>query len=526
MASKTMNGNNIKIFGDYQTPLYFAREVCSLIKKQHNIAPEFIIEPNCGLGNFLVAAQEFFTTSALFGFDISKEYVKATQNKLPHFAQNIICNDLLKNNVRNFMDIKPSSEVLIIGNPPWATNSQISKISGNNLPKKTNLKNLSGLDCKMGSSNFDICEYMILRLIQDFSDANTTFGILCKQSVARNVFEEVAKNKIKCSDFRMYNFDARKVFNVGVDACLLLFKISTNAHCLNQCNIYDFDNPSNIISTLNYTNKKMYSCLDKNSINLDGRCCFEWRQGIKHDCASVMELKKSDKIYINKQNQRLELEDTFIYPLVKSSDIKSMQLDKIDRYVIVTQKKPRENTAKIQTIAPKTWDYLNSHIYEFQKRKSVIYKDSPNFAMFGVGEYSFKKYKVAISGFYKTPLFSLISTDKAVMLDDTCYFLSFDSFNEAYMMMLLLNSKPVQNFLTSIAFLNSKRPYTKKILQRIDIKKAFENTAFDELRKIETTLKNPPYFTKEMYDELRNLVFDLDKKSAEIELQYYNTKGE
>ena len=69
------------------------------------------------------------------------------------------------------------------------------------MPKKTNLKNLSGLDCKMGSSNFDICEYMILYLIQDFIDTNTTFGILCKQSVARNVFEEVAKNKIKCSRF-------------------------------------------------------------------------------------------------------------------------------------------------------------------------------------------------------------------------------------------------------------------------------------------------------------------------------------
>ena len=155
----------------------------------------------------------------------------------------------------------------------------------------------------------------------------------------------------------------------------------------------------------------------------------------------------------------------------------------------------------------------------------MIYKDSPNFAMFGVGEYSFKKYKVAISGFYKKPLFSLISADKAVMLDDTCYFLSFDNFDEAYMIMLLLNSKPVQNFLTSIAFLNSKRPYTKKILQRIDIKKAFENTTFDELRKIEITLKNYPYFTKEMYLNFRNFIFDLDKRNIEMKFQYYNTKG-
>ena len=421
--------------------------------------------------------------------------------------------------VRNLVDIKPSSEVLIIGNPPWVTNSEISKTNGNNLPQKTNFKNLSGLDSKMGSSNFDICEYMILHLMQDFSDTNATFGILCKQSVARNVFVEIIKNKINCFEYKMYNFDARKVFNVFADACLLVFKISPNANFINQCEIYDFDNPSSVILTLNYTNGKIYSNLNKQVQSIDGECCFEWRQGIKHDCASVMELKKDNGVYINKKNQRLELEDTFIYPLVKSSDIKSMQLDKIDRYVIVTQKKPKENTDKIQHIAPKTWEYLHSHICEFQKRKSVIYKNSPDFAMFGVGEYSFKKYKVAISGFYKKPLFSLISVDKAVMLDDTCYFLSFDNFDEAYAMTLLLNSKPVREFLTSIAFLNSKRPYTKKILQRIDIKKAFNCVTFDELKKIETALKNPSYFTQEIYDEFKNLIFDLDKTNIIIQSQ-------
>lgn len=508
-----MSGNNIKIFGDYQTPLYFAKQVCEIIKKSYPITPDIIIEPNCGLGNFLVAAQEIFTTSKLFGFDISKEYVEITQNKLLNFAQNVFCNDLLKNNVRNFIDIKPSSEVLIIGNPPWATNSQISKINGNNLPKKTNFKNLSGLDCKMGSSNFDICEYMILRLMQDFGDINATFGVLCKQNVARNVFSEIVKNKIKCSSFKIYNFDARKIFNVFADACLLLFKISPNTNFINQCNIYDFDNPSSVILTLHYTNGKIYSNLNKQAQNIDGKCCFEWRQGIKHDCASVMELQKDNEIYINKQKQRVELEDTFIYPLVKSSDIKFMQLDRIDRYVIVTQKKPKENTHKIQNIAPKTWDYLHSHICEFQKRKSVIYKNSPDFAIFGIGEYSFKKYKVAISGFYKKPLFSLISTDKAVMLDDTCYFLSFDNFNQAYTMTLLLNSSLVQEFLTSIAFLNAKRPYTKKILQRIDIKKAFDNITFSQLKEVETALKTPSYFTQEIYLNFKNSILYLGKKN-------------
>lgn len=513
-----MSGNNAKIFGDYQTPLYFAKQVCEIIKKTYRIEPKIIIEPNCGQGNFLLAAQEVFKKSELFGFDISKEYVEIAQKNIPTFAQNIICNDLLKNNLKNMIDVELNSEVFIVGNPPWITNSEVGKISGENLPNKTNFKKLNGLDSKMGSSNFDICEYMILSLIQDFKDINTTFGILCKESVARKVFEEIAKNKIKCFDIRMYSFSAKKVFNVFADACLLLFRISPNASHTNKCQVYDFDKPNEIISTFGYVNGKIYASLDKQTLSIDGECCFEWRQGIKHDCASVMELQKNNETYINKQNQRLEIEDTFVYPLIKSSDIKHIKIDTIDKYVIVTQKKPKESTDKIQSIAPNTWDYLNKHIYDFQKRKSTIYKNSPNFSIFGIGEYSFKRYKVAISGFYKKPLFSLICADKAVMLDDTCYFLSFDSFDEAYIMTLLLNSKSIQRFLASVAFLHSKRPYTKKILQRINVKSAIESTTFDELKTIESTLKNAPYLTPKIYAEFKNSINNLYKNNAKNNL--------
>lgn len=70
--------------------------------------------------------------------------------------------------------------------------------------------------------------------------------------------------------------------------------------------------------------------------------------------------------------------------------------------------------------------------------------------MFGVGDYSFSTYKVGISGFYKKPLFSLLynknELSHPIMLDDTSYFLSFDTYDEAYTCMLLLNSESVQNF--------------------------------------------------------------------------------
>ena len=55
------------------------------------------------------------------------------------------------------------------------------------------------------------------------------------------------------------------------------------------------------------------------------------------------------------------------------------------------------------------------------------------------------------------------------MLDDTCYLLGFDTLGKAAVALGLLNSQPVQDFLESIVFPDSKRPYTKDVLMRINL---------------------------------------------------------
>ena len=75
------------------------------------------------------------------------------------------------------------------------------------------------------------------------------------------------------------------------------------------------------------------------------------------------------------------------------------------------------------------------------------------------------------------------------MVDDTSYFLSFDNYSDAYTCMLLLNSSRVQKFLLSISFQDAKRPYTKKVLQRLDFNKCVHNIAFGELVATEKELK-------------------------------------
>ena len=72
------------------------------------------------------------------------------------------------------------------------------------------------------------------------------------------------------------------------------------------------------------------------------------------------------------------------------------------------------------------------------------------------------------------------------MLDDTCYFIGFDTLAQAEFVWGLLNTELVTDFLKGISFKDSKRMITKEILMRIDLKKVAElesadTTLFDKL---------------------------------------------
>ena len=363
----------------------------------------------------------------------------------------------------------------------------------------------TNVDAITGASNFDICEYIILQLIHEYRDSNTVIAMLCKTSVARNVFMELKRNGISFSACDILEFDAAKVFGITASACVLVVVLSENAVSPEICNVYDFENPEVIQSKFGYKNGQFCNNLGVDAEDFDGQCCFEWRQGVKHDCAKVMELTVKNGTFQNGQKEEVQIEDALVFPLVKSSMFKAPVIDHFSKYVIVTQKKAREETEHLAWELPKTWKYLNDNIESFENRKSVIYRGAPPFSMFGVGNYSYAKYKVGVSGFYKQPLFSLLYSGdgKPVMTDDTSYFICFEQYDMAYVAMLLLNSAKVQEFLTRIAFLDAKRPYTKKVLERIDFEKIVEALTMDELMETEKALSLPHYATTPMYDAFK-----------------------
>lgn len=499
-----MSGNLQKEFGDYQTPLDFALLVCNYIKECLEINPSVIVEPTCGVGNFVNASLNTFSSiKKVYGIDINEEYtVVCKENNKNDDRVEIICNNFFTFDTKKLA--KGTEDVLVIGNPPWAMNSDLNF----NLPDKINFKNLSGMDAITGGSNFDICEYMILKLIEEFNNTNTAITMLCKTSVARNVLLELNRNDRHVEYVKMLKFNATKIFNIGASACLLVIKLSKTEKNYEQCEVMDIENPKKIVDIIKVKGGALSSAVAEVE-DFEGECEFIWRQGVKHDCASVMELTKNEEgIYLNKKKEKLDIEDILVYPLIKSSLFKQPIIkDKFKKFVLVTQKKARQETGYIEMIAPKTWKYLNDNKVAFDKRKSSIYNGAPNFSMFGVGDYSYAKYKVGVSGFYKKALFCMVYNEEEeehpVMGDDTSYFLAFDNKDIAYTCMLLLNSKKVQDFLFSISFQDAKRPYTKKVLQRISLKKASDVVSLQELVETEDNLKLEHVVTDEMYNLLK-----------------------
>lgn len=491
-----MFGDAKKEFGDYQTPIDFCYKVCEYIKREELASnAKVILEPTCGLGNFLSAASSVLKNNDIIGIEINDSYAKAAKNAVP--AANIIVGNIFEVNTK---EICGTDDVLVIGNPPWVTNANLSY----NLPQKLNFKGLRGIDALTGSSNFDICEYIILQLLDEYKGTNSTICMLCKTSVARNVILEIDRKHISYDKLEILNFNSNKVFGISAAACVFVIKLSPTTKCTSvACDVKDFETGTQLDTLIA---KDGTLSPHSTEIDLEGTCRLTWRSGVKHDCSKVMELDLKNGKLINKQKNIVDIESELVFPLIKSSAYKKPILTEFTKYVIVTQIRPKQNTAYIQDLYPKTWVYLNNNIAFFNNRKSVIYKSSAPFSMFGIGDYSFAPFKVGLSGFYKKPLFCLFHSDKPVMTDDTAYFLAFEDYDIAYSMMLLLNSKKVQGFLLSIAFLDNKRPYTAKLLSRLDLKKCVNAVSFDEIIDTETELRLPSYITKKKYVKFMDFI--------------------
>ena len=443
-------------WGDFQTPPELAAlAVSSLTGRTWGR----VLEPTCGIGRFLEAAASLGPDVERLGIELHPGYVEqACANGLNVLPRNIF--DL---NLEHDLSWGLSGPLLVVGNPPWVTNAQLGKLGSINLPAKSNIRKLKGFDAMTGASNFDIAEFILLKLMIELQAEKPTISLLVKTQVARNVLSFAAQFRLPYSRFAIRAIDAKAWFGASVDACLFTFEHSVAPEY--DCDLYPHITSQAPSGTMGVVDGRIVADAHryKQTSFADGSSPLVWRSGVKHDAAAVMEITSDLR-------RELALEDEYVFPLLKCTDLFRGRLEPT-RCMVVPQLQFGEDTAHLQQDAPILWAYLESHGDKLDARGSSIYRNQPRFAVFGLGEYTFAPYKIAISGFHKEFRFVLLGRfdGKPIVVDDASYTLSFVDGLEASMCFALLSSRAATDLLESLVFWDAKRPISKKLLQRVDL---------------------------------------------------------
>jgi hypothetical protein len=323
-------------YGDFQTPTFFTRRVCAKIRDFYGLSPSIIFEPTFGIGNFFSGIISTFPKPyRLIGVESNFSYYNIVQDTfaklLTHDIQyNLYNEDIFSFNFKAIKStISTDESLLIIGNPPWVTNSRLSSLESANIPLKSNIKGFVGLDAITGKSNFDIAECIILRLLLEFSQYNCVLAMLCKASVAKNIIRDIDKFNFSLDSVDFFSFNASEIFGVSCDAGLFVARLGADG--VKICVARDFDTNKKL-RDFGWLGEAFYANIDihHGKSAFDGKCQLEWRQGVKHDCAKIMEFSSSDGMFFLNalgEERRFTL-GRYIFPLVKSSDIKSYKITK------------------------------------------------------------------------------------------------------------------------------------------------------------------------------------------------------
>jgi len=476
-APSTARPPSRKDLGDFQTPPALVAGVLAAIGP---IGGRFrrVLEPTCGRGHFLAGLVERpDPPREIRGFEVQAGHAEAARAAVAgrsagvHVA--VETADAFGIDFGRDVSWSESGPLLVVGNLPWVTVAGLGASGGGGGPARSNRRKLRGIDAMTGASNFDISEALWLKLIRELARERPTIALLCKSAVARAVLGAIEALDLPITAATLWRFDALRWFRASVDACLLRVEVGPGPKVAEVPVFADLaaDRPA---STLGLGSGGLIADLAayRRASFADGPCPIAWRQGVKHDAASVMELTHDpDGLLRNKLGEVVDVEPGFVHPLLKATDLAGAVRPRPRRSVLVPQRRLGDDTRDLEHKAPRLWAYLVGHAARFERRRSSIYRGRPPFSLFGVGDYTFAPFKVAISGLHKTPRFRAIGPveGRPVLLDDTGYFLPCRAAGQAATLAAALNGPESLGLLRGLSFPDAKRPITKALLRRLDL---------------------------------------------------------
>jgi hypothetical protein len=487
--------------GDFQTPPELVAAVLETLGPIGARWPR-VLEPTCGRGSFLAGLLAHHSPPReVRAIEIQPAHCEAAEELLERRSDCgthvvITCADVFGIDLGRDLGWREDGPLLVVGNPPWITSAELGSLAGAQQPPRSNPKGLNGLEALTGSSNFDLAEAIWLKLARELAAEGPTIAILCKSSVARSILQFIHRAGLPFRDASIRRIDAARWFGAAVGACLFRVTLAAGGTAEELASsrsegipVFPSLDATEPAAVLGFARGWMIADIEayRRVEFADGACHATWRQGLKHDAAPVMELtvEPGTGRLRNGTGEDVDVELAFVYPLIKGADLRRPPVERPRRAVVVTQERIGDGTERLASSAPRLWAYLRAHADRFERRRSSIYRGRPPFAIFGIGPYSFAPFKVVISGLHKVPAFRAVgpSDGRPVMLDDTCYFLPCSSAAEAVALAALCNDPIALDFLASASFPDAKRPITKALLQRLDLRAILERADRGRLRE-------------------------------------------
>jgi hypothetical protein len=454
----------VNALGDFQTPAPLAALVLDALRAR-GLGPARVLEPTCGSGTFLAAAAAAFPAAELVGIEYQRErYAAALEPLGARLTQLTIryANAYELDFAR--LPWRASGPLLVVGNPPWVTAAALGRAGTAAVqPPRSNARGLRGLAARTGASNFDVAEFLVLKLLADYRAEPIVLALLVKESVARNVLAAADAGGLRIAGAEIVRIDARRWFGVAVDACCLIVHAAPAARSCEPAIIRaDFGGAPVEVAML-----------VRRITAAPGAVRF--RQGIKHDAANVFELRHSGDGWANGYGEHVDVEPEYVYPLLKARALHVGEGTSSGRTLneatalIVPQQQLGAPTDVLAARAPRLWRYLCLHAARIDARKSSIYRQAPRFAIFGVGPYSFAPWKVAVAGLYPQPRFRVVGprAGRPVVFGDTSYFAAFEDEAGARAFAACCTSNAAAAIFAQ-RIVRGKRPITQALLEGID----------------------------------------------------------
>ncbi len=498
--------------GDFQTPPGLAQEICRRLRDA-GLSPASVIEPTCGVGNFLGAAVEAFPSlHRIVASDLDVGYVEQARAALAAAPHSAACDWRVEDCFHADWPARIAAlprPWLLLGNPPWVTTSRLAVVGGANGPERRNVDRVRGIAALTGGGNFDISEALVrlaLRLVGQGGEAvGGALALLCKATVARKALAAGWRDEwpgLAAAECTFHRIDARRWFGASVSAGLLVVRTDRAGALPRSCREFATLDASvdgaAALRTFGWRDGELLaevaSAAATAAITIDGcagtprrvatsaepeaatvrgstdsssrDASARWRSGIKHDAAAVFELRRDGDRWRNDLGERVELEAELVFPLLKATDLHHGRPP--SRWLLVPQRTPGEDPTARLAAAPSTRAYLARHASLLAARKSRLWRTRASALLFGLGPYAFTDWKLAVSAFHLPPRLRVVGPfeGRPVVVDDTVCVLPCTHEAAAYATAAALASPAARTALAARVFADRKRPLTVGVLDR------------------------------------------------------------